>query len=342
MSTAKSILVRVLVTLGAIILVAYNVDFSLFAAVLGRTSASGLPALVSLTILSWFLKCWRLQTLFPRQEGVSVRGCSLALGMGVLGNLVLPLRAGDLLRCAVLKHVSPTASVHGIITTFAVEKLLEMVAIALILCWWAYLLVLPPDVGAAAGRVITAAVLAVAAFSLAWAQRGRFAALLARLGSSPGPAGQLARRVLTILDDVRRFFSWRRIAAAGIQTAVLRLVDATTFLLLASAVGLSLSLPQAFLVMALIAIATALPAAPGYLGTYEAAGVIALSLFGMGKAEALAYALASHVWFIATWLVVGLLSALCLPFPLRAVLASPATAPGKDLDTTQPSRRSGP
>lgn len=336
MDKARSILIRALITLSAIVLVAYNVEFPRFAAALGATNAAEFPALALLTIASWLLKCWRLQTLFPRHERVSVRACSQALGMGVLGNLILPLRAGDLLRCAVLKHLAPATSVHGIITTFAMEKLLEAIAIAAILICWASLLVLPQDVGAASDRVIIGAVLAVAALFAAWALHSRAEMLLARMSVSSSLPGKIAQRTLALFGDVRKFFSWRRIAAAGLQTALLRLVDAMAFLLLAWAVGIPLTLSQAFLVMGLIAIATALPAAPGYLGTYEAAGVIALSLFGTGKAEALAYALVSHAWFIATWLVFGLLSAVSLPLPMRKILNPSLTVAGTQTPAPPP------
>ena len=53
-----------------------------------------------------------------------------------------------------------------------------------------------------------------------------------------------------------------------------------------------------------------------------------VTLFGTGKAEALAYALVSHAWFILTWLVFGILSAISLPFPLRTVLDSSPLLPG--------------
>ena len=321
MKQLTSILGRLLISVCALGLVVHNVDFSQLAVALAGIDATHWPALALLAMLSWLLMCWRLQVLFPDRQGVLMRHCSLALGVGVLGNLLLPLRAGDFLRCAVLKHVAPATRVSGIISTLALEKLLELIAVAAILFAWAMVLILPREVGAASMRVVAAALFAVGAVFIAWAMRRRIVGLLEFMASAPGWYGGIARRLLILVEELQLFLNWRRIAAAGLLTALLRLVEASMFFLLAQTANIPLTLPQAFLVMGMIAIATAIPAAPGFLGTYEAAGVLALSLIGIAKVDALAYVLASHMWFIGVWLIIGLISIACLPIPLRGILA---------------------
>lgn len=307
-------------TAAAVALLIHNLDFAALGSSLRGIDTGWWPFLILLTVGSWMLKCWRMQSLFPREQAVTLRACSIALGIGVIGNLVFPLRAGDVLRCAVLRQLAERTSVEGILGTFALEKLLESMAIAAILLYWAGLVALPAEVHVVAGRLAAASATAVALGVAAWILFDHVDTLLSRVGNIHGWPGRAAARARTFFQELRRCLNWRRMTVATLQTALLRLVDAATFLVLALAVGMQVDLSQAFLVMAVIAVATALPAAPGYLGTYEAGGVIALGLIGVAKPAALAYAITTHLWFIATWIVFGVIAVFSLPLPMRSRL----------------------
>ncbi len=320
----------IFITVGALVLVAYNTDLSRLVAILQGISAPFWPLILSLTLLSWFLSCWRLHVLFPKNQHVTLRDCSLALGIGAIGNLLLPLRSGDVLRCAVLNRIAPDAQLGGIVTTLALEKFMEAIAASVILIAWASVLVLPDFADVAVSRMITISVLAAVAALVVWVLRDRIAAALSRTAGTVHWRGRLAGRTLSLLNEAGRYLGWRRLAFACCQTALIRFVDAATFLFLALAVGIPLTLPDTFLVIGIIAIATAIPAAPGFVGIYEAAGVIALSLLGFNKDEALAYILVSHGWFVCVWIVAGLVAVAYLPGSLRSLTNRPValTPPG--------------
>jgi hypothetical protein len=71
-----------------------------------------------------------------------------------------------------------------------------------------------------------------------------------------------------------------------------------------AAFGWSLPLQAAMMVAVLLAIGSLLPAAPGYVGIYQVACVVALKPYGIGESSALAYSVVAQG---ATLLVVALL-----------------------------------
>jgi uncharacterized membrane protein YbhN (UPF0104 family) len=74
--------------------------------------------------------------------------------------------------------------------------------------------------------------------------------------------------------------------------------------LVGRAVGVELSLLDAVFVTAALNLGVAIPSSPGFVGTYQWLGVSALALFGVGREEGLAFAIAMQaVWYVPTTIV---------------------------------------
>lgn len=72
-------------------------------------------------------------------------------------------------------------------------------------------------------------------------------------------------------------------------------------ILVGRAVGVELSLVDAIFVTAALNLGVAIPSSPGFVGTYQWLGVSALALFGVDRAEGLAFAICMQaVWFVPT------------------------------------------
>jgi uncharacterized membrane protein YbhN (UPF0104 family) len=82
------------------------------------------------------------------------------------------------------------------------------------------------------------------------------------------------------------------------------------------ACGFNLPLQAAFVVMILTVFASAIPAAPGYLGTFQVAMEIALGFFSIPKEEALGFSLVAHLTQILPVVVVGLIELFRARLPL--------------------------
>jgi uncharacterized protein (TIRG00374 family) len=94
---------------------------------------------------------------------------------------------------------------------------------------------------------------------------------------------------LTILRDPRRFL------LAFVWTLVHWLVCAGSYWIGYRAVGLEAPFMSALFVQTLIVLAVALPQAPGFIGVFETVAILGLSVYGVPKEVAAAWAIAYHV-----------------------------------------------
>jgi hypothetical protein len=96
---------------------------------------------------------------------------------------------------------------------------------------------------------------------------------------------------------------------------------------------LQLGLLAGITVLVLTCIGIALPAAPGFIGNYHYASVVALGLFGVGKDLALAYAILLHFLTLAVIVIMGVffinVSKLNVGFSLKSAVSSWQQAAGR-------------
>ena len=81
--------------------------------------------------------------------------------------------------------------------------------------------------------------------------------------------------------------------------------------------GINLSFFELSAVMVIICFFISLPSVPGWWGLWEAAGVFALSLFGVSAKEAAGFTLANHALQIFPVIIVGMASAMILSVNIR-------------------------
>ncbi len=132
------------------------------------------------------------------------------------------------------------------------------------------------------------------------------------LGRLPIPHG-LRQKLLglasQVLLGVRSFHQGGRIAGFAVLTVVIWSIDVIDAILLARALGLTLTPPVALLLIAGMGLGSALPSTPGYVGIYQFVAVTVLVPFGFSHTDALAYSLVmqafGYVW-ITFWGLIGL------------------------------------
>jgi len=254
-------------------------------AVTGTAAAPG-PVLAALLAYAaaFGLRTWAWCRLLP---GLGAGQSWAALHVSLLGNHVLPLRLGEVLRVtSVLRRTTlPLRAVLGSTVALRAADLLAVVLLALVA---APAVVDGSDraVGRGWALVLAAALLVVAALAVAWARRGEAAGRRVRL---PGPA----------------------VAAATVGAWLL---ESAVLLAVAGAAGVPLPYAEAVGVTAVTIVAQAVAVTPGGFGTYEAAGTAGLVALGVPAAQALAIVLVAHALKTAYALVVGAV-ALVAPAP---------------------------
>jgi uncharacterized protein (TIRG00374 family) len=215
--------------------------------------------------------------------------------VGYMGNTVLPARGGELLRIGLLGQRT-TAKRRAILGTVLVERALD----AAVLVALAGLLALagaeatPEGLGpAAGGGVVLVALLAAAAWAFRLRRRGR----LERLVSAVRP----------VLDTLRAFAGRAALWPAAL-TIVIWCIDGFTLALLTRSIDVELGFGGALAVVVLASLAAAIPAAPGYAGTFDAAMLVGLHAAGIDGADASGVLLLARFAFFVPVTIAGLVT----------------------------------
>jgi glycosyltransferase 2 family protein len=214
--------------------------------------------------------------------------------VGYMGNNALPARAGDILKAVLSSREAGTPTADGFGTLVA-ERVLDAVALVLVFAVLVTTLSLPLGVeGWMLAVVVAGVAIALAAAAL--------------LGRDTG-AGQRVRELATrLLGPTRSLWS---VAGAGLLalSVVLWLVEGSVYAVLGAVAGLHLSLLDGLYVMALANLVALVPAAPGYVGTFDAAVILAVRLVAGGThAAALAYAVVVRFVLFVPITVIGLVA----------------------------------
>ena len=236
---------------------------------------------------------WTLLLRSVTGEHVPVRGVLGPLSAGYLANAVLPARIGEVVR-GVLVARRQHLAIAPVAASIVVERMIDLAAlfsVGIVVMGTQLMLGWPIVVGALGVAVATVVLVGVGP-----ALAGRFPARV------PEPVRRPLSQFLASLAGVRLSVA---VIAFGLSV-VAWLGDAVLFWSCARAVGVDLAPAGAMLIAIGAALGTALPAASGYIGTYEL-GVVALAaLVGIGSETALAVALLAHFLAIVPMALVGL------------------------------------
>jgi glycosyltransferase 2 family protein len=170
--------------------------------------------------------------------------------VGYMGNNTLPARAGDLLRVVLVG-----GSRRAALGTVVAERLLDVVALAAIFA----AVVLDRGLGFGPLPYIAAAGVAAAVV----------AAVVLRTSEKVRPVAAASRELLSVHGA----------ALLGLSVA-LWAVEASVYLVVGLATDVHLGLSGALYVVALTNLSALVPAAPGYVGTFDAAVLLALRSLG--------------------------------------------------------------
>ena len=256
-------------------------------------------------MLAIFLRAVRWRALFVPETRPHVVPATAATLVGLAVNSVLPLRAGEAARIVAFGRIG--ISRVETFATIAVERVLDVFCLLALVIVAAPVL---PEVTWIGGVVVLAAVLAV---GLAAA-----AVVFAVWGDRPVHAvARLVGRLPFVTEEqvehageglARGFAGLRRgrIALAGFWwTTWSWLLTALSFWIATLAFDLDLPLSAGVLVLGAIGLSLLLPAAPGGLGVFEAATVLALAAYDVSREEALSYAFALHAINLFPFLLLG-------------------------------------
>ena len=234
----------------------------------------------------------------------SFRRVLAALNEGYLLSNILPWRLGEVGRAVLLGRGSG-GSILTVLSSILVERLFDLsIAVGLLLS----LLPLAAGIPNAPRTGLIIAFILVVIISVLWILVRKpqwiefFIKRLPGGGERWMSAWASVRQGLEVLRDPRLFLTS---LAWMVLTWTLAGVE---YWLVMKAIIPDAELSWAFFMLTVTLLGGAIPSSPGYIGVFEAAGVLALSAFGVPNAEALAVSLVIHGMVFSLGTLFGLIA----------------------------------
>jgi glycosyltransferase 2 family protein len=271
---------------------------------------------VAVYFVGVWARAWRWHYLLRPVKAISTRAMFPVVAIGYMGNNIYPVRAGEVLRAVVLKRREGVA-ISASLATIIVERVFDgVVMLAFVFLNLPELARLTADSGFI-GNIQTVALLGAVAFS---------AALLVFLAGAMFPEKAegivkavvqrvvpqrfqekvlgLSERFLGGLESLR---SPREALMVFVTSVVIWLLETGKYWFVMHAFpGIEVSFFALMLMNGIVNLATTIPSAPGYVGTFDAPGIAVLAAYGVDRALAAGYTLVLHV---ALWLPITALGA---------------------------------
>lgn len=251
-----------------------------------------------------WLRAFRWHYLLRPMKRVSTRSLFPVVAIGYMGNNIFPFRAGEVIRAYVLRRKEGVSASAGL-ATILVERIFDGITML------AFVFVALPLVPANPFLRQLLPFMSLLFF-------GALTVFLL-IASSPKRADRLSEWLVTHLvphrlrDQVRgltqRFLEGLQVLRSGRDTFFILVVSVVLWLMEAWKywfVMQGFAFDQPFYVLvftcAIVNLATTIPSTPGYLGTFEVAGIESLVLFGVARNIATSFMLALHaaLWFPIT------------------------------------------
>ncbi|MCB9100586.1 MAG: flippase-like domain-containing protein [Anaerolineales bacterium] len=265
-----------------------------------------LPGVVAYFIGVW-ARTWRWHYLLRPIKPISLKSMWPVVVIGYMGNNVYPFRAGEVIRAYVLKK-KEGVSISASIATILVERIFDGLVMLL------FVFVALPTAPGLPSWLRQTVILASLAF---------FGALLVFLIMAALPKtfrrwyewginrfvpGQFRDTLLVLADRFMEglisLTSPKDIFMVFLTSVVIWLLETVKYWFVMHAFDFSVSFFALMLMNGVVNLATTLPSAPGYIGTFDGPGIEILKVFGVEGAIAAAYTLVLHA---ALWLPITLL-----------------------------------
>lgn len=283
-------IVAIFVSGGGIWFALHGVQWAEVGAALSRVRYPWLLFLVPLSAgLEYALRTerWRLLLADSRKYWFSL--FPIVAGAFFM-NIVLPFRAGEAARIF-WTHRQRSRPLPGTVAALAVDRLMDSLALVVL-----FLTALAFRPGVPIPRGAVHLLLAIGFFGVA------FFVVLARYSEQMGgkitalPLPGFFQRILkSFIEGAAPLRSFETLGVTLLISGLLWSFIIGIFWGVGWLFGLPFTWAEAALLVAGIALGVALPSTPGFIGTYEAAGVGALSLLGYDKSVAFPFVVSIHL-----------------------------------------------
>ena len=262
-----------------------------------------------------WVRAWRWHYLLGPIKKIPTKTMFPITTIGYMGNNIYPARAGEVLRAVILKR-REGVSVSASLATIIVERIFDGVVML------AFVFLNLPELArmtGASGFVGNIQQVAVIGTGVFLSARAVFliAAMFPHATMKVGlwiiyrfVPRRFHERIISLtnkfLDGLASLRSPFNVLMVFFTSAIIWLLETGKYWFVMHAFDFSVSFFALMLMNGIVNLATTIPSAPGYIGTFDAPGIAVLTAYGVEHSVAAGYTLVLHV---ALWLPITLLGA---------------------------------
>ncbi|MBI5553656.1 MAG: flippase-like domain-containing protein [Candidatus Diapherotrites archaeon] len=217
---------------------------------------------------------------------------------GFFLNNILPLRAGEFARAVLLAKKTNTTKSTAL-STVVVDRITDVIALLLITLASMMFFPFPPYVLAA---LLLLGILSVAAVGIMIHQNKALLVLEKKARWIPPTAHRILRDLLKSGESLAHPNSFR----VWLYSLLIWIHMGLFYWLAGMALGIPLTFPQSVFLSSLVALFALIPAAPGQLGTLEAATGVGMEMLGYGFSAGISFGIITHIIFYGSTTLLGL------------------------------------
>jgi uncharacterized protein (TIRG00374 family) len=274
-----------------------------------------LPGIAVYFVGVW-VRAWRWHYLLKPIKRIPTRVMFPITCIGYMGNNIYPARAGEVLRAVVLKRREGVA-ISASLATVIVERIFDgVVMLAFVFVNLPELAKLATSDSGFLGNIQQLALIGTGVFLGAlviFLLAAMFPSITIKVGQwvidhvLPKRIREKTSGIMhKFLEGLASLRSPLNVLMVFLTSILIWLLETVKYWFVMHAFSFTVSFFALMLLNGIANLATTLPSAPGYIGTWEAVTKAVLVAFGVSGAEGLAYAVVLHV---ALWLPITLLGA---------------------------------
>jgi uncharacterized protein (TIRG00374 family) len=304
-----------------------------------------LPALV-VVMISFWLRAVRWRIILMSAQEIPVWHAFHPMMIGFMINCVLPGRLGEIARPVILQKKEKVPFATGL-ATVAAERMFDICILLFLFIVTVSAIRIRPDVQLTFGKyhlnratldiifsgmlklgivlisgVILITIGKVREFFYGIIMEAPNLLFFAGRNIKDSLRKKVCKPLVGIMENMAQGFALIRYPKKVILCSIFSLLiwglaAFSYYLFSLGSPGINLTFFELSVVMVIICFFISLPSVPGWWGLWEAAGVFALSLFGVSSKEAAGFTLANHALQVFPVIIVGLTSAMIISVNIR-------------------------
>ncbi|WP_345297287.1 lysylphosphatidylglycerol synthase transmembrane domain-containing protein [Candidatus Villigracilis affinis] len=270
---------------------------------------------VGVYFIGVWVRAWRWHYLLKPIKEIPTKTMFPITTIGYMGNNIYPARAGEVLRAVILKR-KEGVPVSASLATIIVERIFDgVVMLAFVFVNLSELAKLTSASGFV-GNIQQVAIIGTGVFLgalLVFLLAAMFPHTTAKIGLwiiERLTPKRLHTKIIGVmnkfLDGLASLRSPLNVLMVFLTSVIIWLLETGKYWFVMHAFDFNVSFFALMLMNGIVNLATTIPSAPGYIGTFDAPGIAVLTAYGVDQATAAGYTLTLHV---ALWLPVTLLGA---------------------------------